>query len=52
MVAGFQMMRQMMRLEVLTDADPALLADLMTSVFATVLGQRSTTADKIDQPVV
>jgi len=38
-VAGFQMMRQMMRLEVLADADPALLANLLTSIFKTVLGR-------------
>jgi hypothetical protein len=39
-VAGFQMMRQMMRLQVLADADPALLANLMTPIFATVLDRR------------
>jgi hypothetical protein len=38
-VAGFQMMRQMMRLEVLADADPALLANLLTSIFTTILGR-------------
>jgi len=42
-VAGFQLMRQMMRLEVLTDADPALLANLLTSIFTTVLGRPGTT---------
>jgi AcrR family transcriptional regulator len=41
-VAGFQMMRQMMRLQVLTDANPALLANLLTSVFTTVLGRPGT----------
>jgi AcrR family transcriptional regulator len=39
MIAGFQMMRQMMRLEVLSDADPALLVNLLTSIFATLLGR-------------
>jgi hypothetical protein len=43
-VAGFQMMRQMMRLEVLADADPAILANLLTSIFATVLGRRASTS--------
>jgi AcrR family transcriptional regulator len=44
-VAGFQMMRQMMRLEVLADADPAVLAKLMTSIFATLIGRRSTSSN-------
>jgi hypothetical protein len=44
-VAGFQMMRQMMRLEVLANADPALLAKLLTSIFATLIGRRSTSSN-------
>jgi hypothetical protein len=31
-----------MRLEVLADADPALLVDLLTAVFTTVLGRPNT----------
>lgn len=31
LVAGFQMMRQMLQLQALVDADPTLLAELMTS---------------------
>jgi len=43
-VAGFQMMRQMMRLKVLADADPALLANLLTAIFTTVIGRRGPTS--------
>lgn len=39
-VAGFQMMRQMLQLYPLVDADPVLLADLMTPVFKAVLDPR------------
>ena len=39
-VAGFQMMRQMLQLTPLVEADPTLLADLMTPVFATILNRR------------
>ncbi len=39
-VAGFQMMRQMLQLSPLVDAKPALLADLMTPVFAAILDRR------------
>lgn len=39
-VAGFQMMRQMLRLAPLVDARPALLANLMTPVFAAILERR------------
>jgi AcrR family transcriptional regulator len=38
-VAGFQMMRQMLQLDPLVKADPAVLTDLMTHVFSTVLDQ-------------
>jgi AcrR family transcriptional regulator len=38
-VAGFQMNRQMLQLEPLTDADPEILVELMTKVFAVILGQ-------------
>jgi AcrR family transcriptional regulator len=38
-VAGIQMMRQVMRLEVLADADPVLLANLMTPILTAVLGR-------------
>jgi AcrR family transcriptional regulator len=37
-VAGFQMNRQMLQLDPLTDADPAVLTDLMTRVFAAIIG--------------
>lgn len=40
-VAGFQMMRQMIQLSALTEAKPSVLADLMTPVFATILEPRS-----------
>jgi hypothetical protein len=43
-VAGFQMMRQMIRLEILAKADPAVLTDLMTPLFSTILGERVVTA--------
>jgi AcrR family transcriptional regulator len=36
-VAGFQMMRQMLQLFPLVEAEPTLLADLMTSVFRAIL---------------
>ncbi|MBS0482285.1 MAG: TetR family transcriptional regulator [Proteobacteria bacterium] len=36
-VAGFQMMRQMLQLGPLVEAEPAVLVDLMTRVFAAVL---------------
>jgi len=39
-VAGFQMMRQMLQLTPLVDARPALLADLMAPVFAAILDRR------------
>ena len=39
-VAGFQMMRQMLQLTPLVEAKPTLLADLMTPVFATILNRR------------
>jgi len=38
LVAGFQMMRQMIKLDALTDADPARLAALLTPVIAAILG--------------
>lgn len=38
-VAGFQMMRQMMRLDALADADPRLLVDLLTPPIAAILAQ-------------
>ena len=38
-VAGFQMMRQMMRLDALADADPAVLTALLTALFETILGR-------------
>jgi AcrR family transcriptional regulator len=43
-VAGFQMMRQMLQLAPLVEASPSVLVDLMTRVFATILqpGPRST----------
>lgn len=37
LVAGVQMMRQMLELETLTQADPALLADLLTPVIASLI---------------
>ncbi|WP_158286258.1 TetR/AcrR family transcriptional regulator, partial [Caulobacter sp. D4A] len=37
MVAGFQMMRQMLQLAPLVDAEPSVLADLMTPLFAAIL---------------
>jgi AcrR family transcriptional regulator len=37
-VAGFQMMRQMMKLRALTDANPKVLTDLLTPLFAFILG--------------
>jgi AcrR family transcriptional regulator len=37
-VAGFQMMRQMMKLRALTGADPQVLTDLLTPLFALILG--------------
>lgn len=37
-VAGFQMMRQMIQLQALTEAKASVLAELMTPVFATILG--------------
>jgi AcrR family transcriptional regulator len=40
-VAGFQMMRQMMRLGALADADPKVLIDLLTPLFALILGLAS-----------
>ena len=43
-VAGFQMMRQMIRLEILAQADAVVLTDLMTSLFSTILGERAVTA--------
>src|SRR5262249_37786210 len=38
-VAGFQMMRQMMHLEALADADPKLLIELLTPLFGAILGR-------------
>ncbi|QNQ10650.1 TetR family transcriptional regulator [Sphingomonas alpina] len=38
LVAGFQMMRQMMKLDTLADAEPKLLIDLLTPLFAAILG--------------
>lgn len=38
-VAGFQMMRQMMNLDALADAEPDLLVGLITPVFAAILGE-------------
>lgn len=40
-VAGVQMMRQMLELEPLTKAKPAVLVDLLTPVIASLLGVRS-----------
>lgn len=37
LVAGFQMMRQMIRLDALVEADPALLTDLLARLIATVM---------------
>lgn len=41
-VAGFQMMRQMMRLDALAEANPAVLTDLLASLFTTILGRPGT----------
>jgi len=37
-VAGFQMIRQMLQLDALAEADPAVLIELMTRVFEAVIG--------------
>jgi hypothetical protein len=37
-VAGFQMNRQMLQLDALAEADPAVLIELMTRVFEAVIG--------------
>lgn len=39
-VAGFQMMRQMIQLPILADAKPAVLVPLLTQVFEAVLGPK------------
>lgn len=39
LVAGVQMMRQMIRLDALADAEPALLAELLTPLIAAILGR-------------
>jgi AcrR family transcriptional regulator len=41
LVAGVQMMRQMMQLEALAEADPALLTNLLTPVIAEILQGRA-----------
>lgn len=41
LVAGVQMMRQMLELEPLTQADPAVLADILTPVIASLIAPTS-----------